>query len=284
MIRRSKAMRTASMIIVLVAASFLAFGALPSAAHQGLHEQIDAVAARIEREPGNARLYLQRGEFHRLHRDWEAALADYRRAEELDTRLDLVKFARGRMYHDADRPQDARVWLDRYIAARPDHVEALVTRARVLVKLEERAAAIRDYSHAIELLARPNPEHYIERARALMQLGSEHEALTGLDEGIRRLGPVVALEELAIELEVRQKRYDAALSRLEQISARSPRKERWLARRGDILLVAGRGDEARESYRAALTAIESLSPRQRATKAIAELESRVRAASALPAH
>ena len=51
------------------------------------------------------------------------------------------------------------------------------------------------------------------------------EALRGLDEGINQLGPVVTLQLLAIDLELRRKSYDAALTRLDLIAAESERKE-----------------------------------------------------------
>lgn len=267
-----------SMPFIALAAWLVLTTALPADAHEGLHEQIAEVSAKIKREPKNASLYLKRGELHRLHGSWQLALADYRRAEQLNPRLDEVKFGRGRMYFEAGRPGQAKVWLDRFLAARPDHVEALATRARVLVKLNRRLAAVNDYSQAIARLARPKPEYFIERAQALVGEGRGDEALEGLDEGVKKLGPIVTLQVFAIELELSGKHYDAAISRLELIAAQSRRKESWLARRGEILLQAGRGDEAREAFKAALAAIESLPPYHRGTKATMELEGRVRAA------
>ncbi len=267
-----------SVRLVAVAAWLAVMLALPTRAHEGLHEQITEVTAQIKREPKNGSLYLKRGELHRLHRNWEAAFADYGRAEELNPRLDEVSFGRGRTYFEADKPQQARIWLDRYLAAKPNHVDALVTRARVLVRQKHWVAAASDYSRAIVQLAKPKPEYYIERAEAQVAGGRNDEALVGIDEGVKRLGPIVTLQLFAINLELSRKSYDAALSRLEQISVQSPRKESWLARRGDILLLAGREDEARTTFKAALAAIEALPQYHRTTKATIELERRVRAA------
>jgi predicted Zn-dependent protease len=264
---------------LLAGSAFLAITlAVQTPAHEGLHEQIAAVTAQIKREPKNASLYLKRGELHRLHREWDSAFADYNRAEQLNPRLEEVKFGRGRTYLEAEKPKQARVWLDRFLAASPNHVDALITRARVLVKLNLPIPAATDYSLAIAQLAKPKPEYYIERAEALVAGGRDDEALVGIDEGIKRLGPIVTLQLFAIDLELSRRSYDAALSRLQQISAQSPRKESWLARRGDILLLAGRADEARGAFKAALAAIEALPPYHRTKKATVELERRVRAA------
>jgi tetratricopeptide (TPR) repeat protein len=250
-------------------------------AHDGVHEQIAEVTRRIERDPQNAALYLKRGELHRLHHDWNKATMDYDRAARLDPRLASVHLARGRMLYEAGRFEPAKVSIDGFLVGQPEHVEALVTRGRVLAKLNRHAEAAKDFSAAItHSVPRPQPEMYIERAQVLAAAGEafRDEALRGLDEGIERLGPLVTLQLAAMDLELAQKRYDRALARLERIAAQSPRKETWLARRGEILEQAGRKTEAHESYAAALAAVETLPPHRRRVKAVTELETRLRAA------
>jgi tetratricopeptide (TPR) repeat protein len=133
-------------------------------AHGPLQEQIDALTAQIERDP-SATAYLRRGELHRLHEDWDAALADYQRAAALMPADDSVDFLRGRALLEAGKPAEAMLALDRYLARHPDHVEALVTQARTLRALGHYRAAAAEYTRAIERLPRPDPDHYLERAR-----------------------------------------------------------------------------------------------------------------------
>ena len=250
----------------------------PVAGHGDLHERIAALTKQIEQCPTNADLYLQRGELHRLHRDWDAALADYERAAQRDPGLAAIDLHRGRMLLEAGRAQSARAALDRFLARHPDHAEARVARARVLVRLGHRAAAAEDFTRAIAQLPRPKPEYYLERARALAADGDERldEALRGLDEGLEKLDQPVALQLFAIDLDLKKRRYDAALARLEKISAQAARRETWLARRGEILEQAGRPAEARKAFRAGLAATESLPPHRRNVKAVVELEKRLR--------
>ena len=98
------------------------------------------------------------------------------------------------------------------------------------------------------------------------------QAILSLDEGIGRLGPVISLMQPALELEIRLKRFDAALERIERIRAALPRAETWLARRGEVLVLAGRREEARESFVEALAKIAALTERQRSTQAVRQLE------------
>ena len=257
------------------------FAAGPVAAHGPIHEQIEALSARIDQDPRNGALYLRRGELWGQDGDCEAALADFGRAARLAPQLAVVDLARGRALLRAGRLAPAREALDRFLARDTDHPEASATRARVLMKLADYRGAARDYDRAIAGWERPEPEYYVERARAYAALGDLAQALRGLDEGIVKLGPIVSLELPAIEMELDGGHHEAALARVDVIATQAPRQEPWLARRGEILERAGRGADARRAYDAALGALGVARP----TRATQELESRVRAALArLKAH
>ena len=250
------------------------------AAHGDLHEQIKAVTEQIANDPKNSELYLKRGELHRAHQEWDEAQADYDHALALNPGLTIIDYTRGRMFLEADWPHSAKICLDRFLRKHTNHVEGFTTRARALVKLEKPVEAARDYTSAIRYAPAGRPELYIERAQALASAGEKHQrdALRGLDEGIEKLGPLVTLQLHAIDLELKAKKFDAALARLETISAQSPRKETWLARRGEILQLAGRKKEAQAAYEQALAALDSLPPARRNVPAMAELKRRIMAA------
>jgi len=279
MVRLSKPSSLTVAVCVVWAALCLV---LPAgvAAHQDLSDRIAELTKEIARHPKNAALYLKRGELHRLHGEWDAASADYDHATQLAPDLAAVDLARGDMLLAAGRLPAAKIALDRFLAKQPEHAVGLVLRARVLTQLGQHVAAAADFTRAIAHEPDPLPEHYLERAQALAAEGEGHldEALGGLDEGIQKLGPLVVLELLAIDLELRKKNYDAALARLEQIAAQSQRKEEWLVRRGEILEQAGRAEEAHAAFMQAQAAIESLPPAIGQTTAMTELEARLRAA------
>lgn len=263
------------LILLLGVAICLALIPSFARAHEGLHEQIEAITAKIKRDPKNAALYLQRGELYRLHHEWARAAADYDRASRLQPGLTIVDLGRGKMLLESRRFRQAKVVLDRFLQQQPRHVEGLITRGRVLAKIGARLDAANDFTGALTLT--PEPELYLERAQVLA--GDERhvqEALRGLDEGIKQLGPVVTLELAAIDLELRRNNYDAALTRLDVITAQSERKETWLVRRGEILKAAGRHEEARKAFSAALVAIESLPPERRQSRAMTALQLRAR--------
>ncbi len=246
-------------------------------AHGDLHERIAAATLEIQAHPKDPALYVKRGELHREHGEWDQALADLNRAAELAPGQPGLDLLRGRVFLEAGWPHSAVVYLDHFIAQAPGHVEARVTRARAEVKLSNFDQAAADYSAAIQSSKSPLPEFFIERSEALQSAGKPSEALASLDEGIKRLGPLVTLELYAIDLDVRQQRFDPALARLERIMKQSQRKETWLAKKGEILEKAGRKKEADAAFSAALQAIANLPPSRRHNPAMIELEKRLKA-------
>lgn len=219
--------------------------ASPLRAHPAIEEQIGDLEARIARVPRDATLYLRRGELLRIEGDARGARADYRRARRLAPGLAVVDLCLGILYLEQEKPRRALSSLDRFLAARPDDSEGLATRARALERLGKHLRAAEDFGRA---LARPHgarlpePDLYLERARALLAAGPGRleEALRALDEGIERLGPIVSLEIYAMELETRAGRFEAALQRLDLVAAQASRRDPWEARRREILEAAAR--------------------------------------------
>jgi tetratricopeptide (TPR) repeat protein len=247
----------------------------PVLAHGAFDARVAALSARIEEQPSADR-YLERSVLYRGNGDLAAALADLKQAERLDpTRTDLG-LHRGRLALDAGRPKEAVAPLQALLAETPNHPEANLALARALAELGQSRDAAAHYTRAIEAAPVAIPSHYLERADVLLAAGEPQVALDGLDEGLSRLGPVVALANRAIEIELARGRVDAALVRLDRLALRASRQETWLARRAEILEDSGRRAEARAAYARALAEIERLPPRRRATPAMAQLESRAR--------
>ena len=245
-------------------------------AHGSLEEQIAFVTKEIAAHPADARLYVRRGELHRYDRHTRAALEDFDHALRVDPSLAEAHLGRGRTLIAANRPRAADQALREFVRVRAADPEGHVARARCLTKLARPGEAAEEYSRAIALLARPGPDVFVERARALSDAGRVTEAVRSLDEGLGKLGPIVALQTMAIDLEVRRKNWEAALERLDRAAAPFARRETWLARRGEILLAAGRPQDARKAFVAALASIDSLPERLRRTPAVSRLEENVR--------
>src|SRR6185369_3616358 len=165
-----------------------------AAGHEDFDLQISRLTKQIEQEPERAILYFRRAELHRLHEDWTAAREDLKRAAARDPELAAVDLALGRVCNQSGDPAGAKAALDRFVARRPDHAEARIERARARVSLGDRAGAVEDYTAAIARLDEPWAQNYLERSEVLRSDGRLEEAIRGLEEGLRRIGPALPLQ------------------------------------------------------------------------------------------
>jgi tetratricopeptide (TPR) repeat protein len=260
----------AGLLLVLIAP-------LRVGAHADMLLQIDEVSKEIAKAPANADLYLRRSQLYREHAEYGTSYVDVEKAFSLNPQLPTIDLIRGRLFLDWGWPLSARACLDRFLARQPKYVDALVLRARALSRMNQRRAAVVDYDLALKLSTEPGPDLFVERAQLLMTEDREQwaEAVRGLDDGLQRLGPLVTLQLFAIDAELKLKNYDGALARVDKVAERSPRKETWLSRRGEILVQAGRSDEARRAYESALAALQTLPPTRRNVPAMQELSKRI---------
>ncbi len=266
--------------IFLAAVALLLTHPHPLLAHGDVHERIINLTAQIEQDSNNPALYLKRAELHREHQDWPAAQADCDHAAQLDPKLAPIDFFRAKILVDQGQLPAARALFDKYLANQPTDGPAYIARARLLANLKERKAAAADFARGIELVREPQPEYFLEHAQVLAADGQTDEALRALDAGEKKLGAIVTLEIYALDLELARTNYPAALTRLDKITAQVPRKENWLARRGEIELLMGRPADAKKSYEAALAAISTLPPRFQQSEAMVDLRARINKALA----
>ncbi|MEE2674685.1 MAG: tetratricopeptide repeat protein [Myxococcota bacterium] len=254
---------------------------LPAAVegHGGFDERIEVANRAVAARPTDLQPRLALAELHRRHGDLVAAMRDLDDASHIAPEHRRIDYFRGLVHLDAGRYLEAEALLRRFLDQQPGpHPAGHEARARALLKLERPLDAAREYDVAIEQQPVPIPDYYHERALALAAAGDAHleEAIRGIDEGIAAIGPIVTLESVAIDLEVRRGSIDAALLRLERIADRSPRRERWLAQRGGILAETGRTVEAEQSFARALLELEGLSDQRRRTPAMSRLEAEIR--------
>lgn len=283
--RDSRTIRFTSLALgcVLVVCSFGA-----AFAHSPTLERVAELDRAIAETPSRAALYLARGELYHQQRDWQRALSDFDRAALLDPELAGVALERATTLVALGRAAEALYALEEVLMLQPAEPSAWTLRGRALEQLGRSEEAVQAYAAAIDAHPRPGPQLFLDRAnaeaavpRALRakvlraKASRAEDVLRGLDEGIAALGPLVTLELPAIDLERELGRFDAALVRLETLSRQSRRRDAWQVLRGEILMQAGRDDEARLLLRAARADLDTLSPKRRGTRASTTLARRI---------
>ena len=158
-----------------------------------------------------------------------------------------------------------------------DCTPSLFAEARALDASGDGAAALAAFDEALAAQERPQPEDWLERADIAERGVGADEALRGLDVAIRQAGGLLPLHLAALDLEIRLRRPDDALRRLDALERIAPNRAEMIARRGDVLRDAGRPLDALAEYTRALEEIQRLGPERRASNTMATLEARVRA-------
>jgi predicted Zn-dependent protease len=238
--------------------------------HGDTHAKLEHLSRVISNETQSAELFLQRGQIHAQHGDWDEAISDYERAERLEPDIEHVDLLLGKALRQSQRFEDAVNRLDRYIIKHPDSAGAFLARARTHADARHVDPASRDFARVAELA--PNPDAYVEWANLLIGTNRAEEAIQRLEEGCNALGPLITLQVKIIDIEIAREKYDRALERIDAILANAPRKESWLARKGDLLARAGQPTAAADAYAHALVALRRLPSRHRLSTSMQTLE------------
>lgn len=251
--------------------------AVPAAAHVGPDVLEHDATAAIAANPTDPTPRLTLAKTHQAAHHWDAALAAYEDAAAHGADRDTCDAGRGQVLLAAGFPISAKRLFDEVLSRRPDAWGTLYDRARAEMALHHPDAAATDFARAIAGLKTVEPEHVLAHRDALLAAGRPDDALRALDAGMARIGLVASLQLAAIDLEVARKRWDAALTRLDQLLLQTPRSEAWIVRRGELLEHLGRTADARREYERALALLKER-PATRRSQAQVALTQRLQTA------
>src|SRR5436190_4352464 len=263
--------------IVLIVAVFCAIAVPLAIAEDDILEAMDAVNRKLAEAPRDPALLVQRSQLYTLKGQYDLAVADLNQAGQVGG-VPSIEYEKAKLFLTAGWNETGLEYASRYVAANPNDYQGYLVRARLLTRLNRLPEAADDYFKVMEKNRETPLDVYIEGAKAVSSEDGAYlpQALKMIEQGITRIGPVVTLQSAALEAEMRQGSWDAALARVDKIAQQSPRKDTWLAKRGDVLVKAGRYDEARKAYQSALEAIEKLGPNQRRQPTTIEMEKQLK--------
>jgi tetratricopeptide (TPR) repeat protein len=250
-------------------------------AHPGQHDQLERINRHIAQAPTEQALFLQRGAIYAEGGQYERALADYRRAEELGLPV-LVAFDLGVLHYRMGEYERANGYLVDYVQQFPNHAPAHDYLARVARQMGEYDRAIANLEIYFRLQHNPNPGLYLSAAKTLEESGRYSEALIFLDQGIARLGVIPQLQRYAIGLELKRQQPVLAIERLETLRQMLRESPDWQLEMAELLVTVERREEATALAVAAQLQLDGLRStparkhlQQHAVELIARLEHEV---------
>lgn len=252
----------------------------PAFGHGGLHERLAQLAAELEKNPNDARLYFELADVNCQHGEWQASLRNLDRVDELAPGKYLTGLLRGDAWLTGGQSEKAKKALDPLLAAHPECARGWLLRARAARRLGGGPGCVADYREALARTLVWEPDLVCETADALVAQGCSNEATQLLAAAIGKLGNVPSLVQRSLELELEAKDFDAALHRVEALRQTAPRPEPWMARRASVLAQAGRIEESRAAWQALLDHLAALPNLQRGSHSMSKLSEEARYALA----
>jgi tetratricopeptide (TPR) repeat protein len=253
----------------------LAHGALADDDVEDLISRLDSSISTTSNtnDSATATLYLSRAELRRIDRDWQGSLSDLEIASRMNPNLPDLELQRGMTLLGVGRSHEAVVAFNAHLSLHEKDDFAWAQLGRALLHLQLYPDASDAFAKAILLSNRPGPGLYLEGADAIQAQGPSHylDALRLIDSGIAAIGPAISLELRALELEKMLGRFDQALDRVSMLADGSRSKAPWLLRKGEILLLADRTDEAGHAFAKAKTLALNAPSTRRHTRSNTEL-------------
>jgi tetratricopeptide (TPR) repeat protein len=187
---------------VLLLTAVCLFSGSVSLAHPDLELQIGLLTTRISEQPGDAELYLRRGDLYRRHEDWERAAGDFEKARDLNPQDPLIDWYEGRLKSESGQLAEGDRLLSRFLRQQPGHAGAYQARALTRWRLGKPQAAAEDYSRAISESERPAPVLYRSLVIAQISSGDSFSAAAAetVAAGLARFPAEVSLLGLGFDL------------------------------------------------------------------------------------
>lgn len=190
----------------------------------------------------------------------------------LDPELKEVHFEVADMAYRRGQLPEALVLCTGFLDEHPKHAPAWALLAGI-------HAATNDYDQALTALdvhlretTRPVPGRYLQRASWMETAGREPtEIIAGLEEGVKRLGPLPQLHMAMLERHRRAKNPAAAIQVLAALEAGAGSNPKWMVLRGNLYLEAGNRSAAATAFQQAQAAISALPARRQRVPAFRDL-------------
>lgn len=246
--------------------------------HGDLHDQIDDVSMQLADDKQKPKLYLKRGKLYLQDGNFHEALHDFRKSLKLDPALHVVHYHLGEAYLAMGRSDTAEQHTRLFINSLGPETYGGLSRGyellgKIYQKKNKHLDAAKAYEQSLQNNMQPGPIDYLQAAEAYVKSGAKYQqhAMHLLDKGIDKLGPVVTLQEAAIELEILSGSYDAALARVGTFRSQGISEPNISYRQASIMAAASRFEDAQTYYKKALTEIESLPANKQLSRSIQKL-------------
>ncbi len=259
-----------------IALSFVLFVSSIMYAHGDLSIRIHEKTKEISKDTTNSKLYFERGFLYQQHEEFNKALSDYLRSEELGNTEKLLKYRKAKIYFALTDYHSALKAVDQCID--PPDVKPQKLKAQILMKLKRHSEALDLYDLVIKNTLDIRPEDIVEYSTIFLAMDSTNYtgAIKAIDIGLDKLGDhVVTLQLKKTDYLKRSGQVKKVIEQYNSLITENTRKEFWYYKKALYLFELNRLSEANIALQQTKVTIEQLSPKLKSTSALKELQIQV---------
>lgn len=199
----------------------LSLGAAVSA-HPDPLENIKIYTYILDTSPENAYAYVNRGICYRMVFDYQRAVDDFNRAEELRMETPYLWMNRAMAYISLREYDKAMADLNLLVEKEPENPSNLFYRGELFFRLEDYDRAIEDYSRALDL--RQAAHLYYVRGDAYSRIGENEKALADYTQAAEIRPYAIAFLLAKARLLGKMDRFDEARETLDKAVRKQPER------------------------------------------------------------
>jgi tetratricopeptide (TPR) repeat protein len=231
-------------------------------AHGLSHQRLHLLNHEIIDYPQDPTLLIKRGQIFQETKQWNAALTDYTKALTIDPTFYKALYWQGFVLQQKGEYELAKNKLQQFLTHNQTSPAGHKTLAKVYTQLNKNIKAADQYDQAISNDKSPPPQIYLERAHSLFKISPipAKRISNGLQDAIKQHGSLITYSELLIDLNIKTKNYQRAISWIEKLPENLQQSPQWLNKKADTEKLAGNHKKALNLYQRCIKEISNMSP------------------------
>ena len=251
-------------------------------AHGDAHDRLKTLDQQIQQHPGNADLHLKRGRIYLEENHLAEARSDLEKVLALDPSKLGAHYFLAEVLFNSEHHDLAEKHAQQFVQANERNNFGAQSRGYWLIGQTRMArhqveAAIQAYKMAIAAKPDLTPDQYTLFVEACLAARGSHldEALRLLDARLANPGSPDWIQDMAIDVELKAGRTDAAFARLDAMIASKKRLPFLYAQKASLQFDVGHFSEAEKSLHLARSAFSTLSEKRQRSKVFVELNQQI---------
>lgn len=244
-------------------------------AHGPIHEKIAEVSKKIEKNPTDPSLYVERAGYYKIDGNLDKSFADYKHARNLDSTLETLDLLIAELFFEFDHFHSALACATAFEQQQINTAECYLLKAKIYDKLFMADSALHYAEASYPFQSKPSTHFFVTvKEYVLFADKTDYKkASFWLDEGKKRMPFDLVIQEEYVNLALRFENYSKAEALcLEQIP-KLKRKEYWYNLLASVYVLQDEKGKAIDSYSKALTLIDKLPRHHKNTSYIINLKS-----------